>query len=84
MINENNEAKIKNLINYNILYPLVVTGYDGREYKIRKIYINSDRVMMQLTVRGIDYIERLSNYSQLFQDNLINQLKQFNNSIWND
>lgn len=84
MLNEENEKIIKSLLSYDIKYPLTVKGFDDREYKVNKIYVNSDKVMIKITIKGNTFIEGLRDYSLLFQNNLINQLKLFKNNIYND
>lgn len=84
MINEKNEKIIQDLLKYDIKYPLTVKGFDDREYKVSNVYINSNKIIMKITIKGIIYIEKLCEYSLYFQENLINQLKKFENSIWDD
>lgn len=84
MINERNEEIIKDLLKYDIRYPLTVKGFDGRDFKIDNIYIRADNIIMTISVNGIKASERLRSYSYLFQLNLIHQLKKFTTNIWDD
>lgn len=84
MTSKENEKIIKDLLSYDIRYPLIIKGYDNRDFKIDDIYIRDNNIMMTISVNEIEASERLRSYSYLFQLNLIHQLKKFKTNIWND
>lgn len=81
--NENYKT-IKNLLNNEIKYPLIIKGLNKEIYFVYDIIFESNYIKILTIINQRTFIKYLHNFSFEFQENLIKELKSFENNIWND